>query len=199
MEKNNIGLQGQYPETITLEQLYRICHISKRKAKWLLENKVIPCVDSGKKTRRFKIKLTDVISYIEKEQAGNFTALFPVGAFSANYKARDRRKKCYIDEIWGIASTPEGKDALRRFYEKKYRTVSDLLFVKDITEITGFSKSAVNNWINRGRLQAYGSKRNRIPKTFFIDFLCSRYYICLHRQTDIQRTNAISFLDTMKK
>lgn len=45
-----------YPNTITLDQFYRICHISKRKAKWLLENGIVPCQDSGKKTRRFKIQ-----------------------------------------------------------------------------------------------------------------------------------------------
>ena len=50
-------LRDQYPEVITMDQLYRICHISKRKARWLLENGVIPCEDSGKKTRRFKIKI----------------------------------------------------------------------------------------------------------------------------------------------
>lgn len=29
-------LREQYPEIISMDQLYRICHISKRKAKWLL-------------------------------------------------------------------------------------------------------------------------------------------------------------------
>ena len=29
-------LYEEYPEVISADQLYRICHISKRKAKWLL-------------------------------------------------------------------------------------------------------------------------------------------------------------------
>lgn len=41
-------LRRKYPETISMDQLYRICHISKRKARWLLEHGVIPCQDSGK-------------------------------------------------------------------------------------------------------------------------------------------------------
>ena len=57
-------LRQQYPETISMDQLYRICHISKRKAKWLLENGVIPCTDSGKQTRRFQIRLDDVITFL---------------------------------------------------------------------------------------------------------------------------------------
>lgn len=63
-------LRDLYPPVITLDQLYRICHLSKRKAKWLLESRIIPCQDSGKKTRRFKIQLDDVISYLEDTASG---------------------------------------------------------------------------------------------------------------------------------
>ena len=55
MDKKYELLLEKYPETLSLEQLYQICHISKRKAKWLLDNNVIPCRDTGKQTRRYKI------------------------------------------------------------------------------------------------------------------------------------------------
>ena len=44
---------------INKEELRIMLHISKRKATWMLENGVIPCINSGKKTRQFKIKLSD--------------------------------------------------------------------------------------------------------------------------------------------
>lgn len=44
-------LLEQYPEVVSKDQMYKICHISKRKATWLLENGVIPCQDSGKKNK----------------------------------------------------------------------------------------------------------------------------------------------------
>jgi len=47
-------LLEQYPEVVSKDQMYKICHISKRKATWLLENGVIPCQDSGKKQDAFK-------------------------------------------------------------------------------------------------------------------------------------------------
>ena len=59
-------LRDEYPKIISQDQLYRICRISKRKATWLLENGYIPCEDSGKKTRRFKIRIDDVIIYLTK-------------------------------------------------------------------------------------------------------------------------------------
>ena len=76
-------LCDQYPEAITMDQLYRICHISKRKARWLLENGIILCKDSGKKTRRFKIKLDDVIEFLELRDAGVPADMMLVGIFSS--------------------------------------------------------------------------------------------------------------------
>ena len=70
-------LYEEYPEVISADQLYRICHISKRKAKWLLEHGYIPCEDSGKKTRRYKIRLNDVIDYLLTLEAAPERGLEP--------------------------------------------------------------------------------------------------------------------------
>ena len=52
------------PATITKDQFYRICHISKRHAKYLLDSGLVKCVDSGKKTRKYKIEMKDVLAYL---------------------------------------------------------------------------------------------------------------------------------------
>ncbi len=54
-----------YPPVITKDQFYRICNISKKTAAHLLDNGLVPCISSGKKTRKYKIKLDDVIEYLE--------------------------------------------------------------------------------------------------------------------------------------
>ena len=79
-------LYEEYPEVISADQLYRICHISKRKAKWLLEHGYIPCEDSGKKTRRYKIRLNDVIDYLRTIEAAPDLVATPVGAFNVKRK-----------------------------------------------------------------------------------------------------------------
>jgi len=86
-------LHDQYPEVITMDQLYRICHICKRKARWLLENGIIPCEDSGKKTRRFKIKLDDAIEFLEYRDAGLLDDQMPVGIFSSVSPAEQPRTR----------------------------------------------------------------------------------------------------------
>ena len=53
----------EYPEVITKNQFYRIAHISKATALFLLQSGKVPCKDSGKKTRRYKISTDDVILY----------------------------------------------------------------------------------------------------------------------------------------
>lgn len=55
-----------YPKYITKEQMYRICHISKKTCLFLLESGLVPSIDSGKKTCRFKIKTTDVVKYLKE-------------------------------------------------------------------------------------------------------------------------------------
>lgn len=59
----------EYPEYITKEQLYRICHISKKTAQNLLESGEIPCTDTGKKTHRFLIAAVDVVDYLRRRDS----------------------------------------------------------------------------------------------------------------------------------
>ena len=59
----------EYPEYITKEQLYRICHISKKTAQNLLESGEIPCIDTGKKTHRFLIAAVDVVEYLRRRDS----------------------------------------------------------------------------------------------------------------------------------
>ena len=56
------------PGIITKDQFYQICHISKSTALYLLRNGKIPCEYTGKKTRCYKIKKADVITYLEKRK-----------------------------------------------------------------------------------------------------------------------------------
>lgn len=62
-------------EIITKEQLYKILHISKRRAKFLLDNGYIPCVDTGKKMRRYQIKMSDVQEFIDSNVEVDYSAL----------------------------------------------------------------------------------------------------------------------------
>ena len=63
---NNTAINwDEIPDIITKDQLYRICHISKSTARYLLQSGKIPCYYTGKQTRCYQIKKEDVIAYLE--------------------------------------------------------------------------------------------------------------------------------------
>ena len=91
MSTDYSALLLEYPAVISKDQLYRICHISKRKATWLLEHGVIPCKDSGKKTRRFQIYTADVVNYLITLENEPQKVAIPAGIFT-NDKNREKKK-----------------------------------------------------------------------------------------------------------
>lgn len=153
-------LLKEYPSTISMDQLYKICHVSKRKAKWLLEHGVIPCKDSGKKTRRFIIKTMDVIKFLEKQEAGKIKNMPPLGTFSSHSSGK---KINYIK----VNAT-----AFMAFLKNWWLIVPDVLTVKQASVLLGYNKSTVCNWIKKGKLQAVAYKRSHfIPKEWLIMYL----------------------------
>ena len=58
-------IRRQYPDSMNKEQFYKIAHISKAKARWLLQTGLVPCLDTGRKTRRYTIRTDDVIAYLK--------------------------------------------------------------------------------------------------------------------------------------
>ena len=57
--ENNLNQAYPKDKYITGEKLYQYLHISKRKMKFLLDNKYVPYIDTGKKTHRYIIKIED--------------------------------------------------------------------------------------------------------------------------------------------
>ena len=53
----------EVPETLSLEQLYQLIHVSKRVAKALVENE-IPCIKNDKGTHNYSINKRDLIEYL---------------------------------------------------------------------------------------------------------------------------------------
>ena len=62
------AIRREYPEMISKDQFYRIAHISKATALHLLQHGLVPCKDTGKKTRRYTIRTDDVIFYLIDRQ-----------------------------------------------------------------------------------------------------------------------------------
>ena len=55
-------------EIISLEQLYKMLHISKRKAAWMLQNGIIPCEIRNTPTHKYSVRKEDVLAYIARSE-----------------------------------------------------------------------------------------------------------------------------------
>ena len=146
METDYSAIINQYPAVITMDQMYRICHISKRKAKWLLENGFIPCRDSGKKTRRFKINTVDVVYYLQHRERNPQDIQIPIGLFNSGYSDHGKIKPNPI--------TPENVEGFKLYLKDHWYPCPDLLHSHDIQKITGYHQTTILRWLCQKKLQS---------------------------------------------
>ena len=67
------------------------------------------------------------------------------------------------------------------FCENWLADESDCLTVLEIKKITGYCKSSVQGWIDRGLITAYQTRRsNKIPKSSLLGFMASNYFCNMH-------------------
>lgn len=163
---------------ISLEQLYKMLHVSKRKAAWMLQNGIIPCRIRSTATHRYIIRLEDVEIYLQKQKKARREEI-PVGIFNAKPRKREvllNRQpvdpvtiaECYI------TLSDECKDAFRAHVEKRLRYTADALDIDTAAEIIGYSRGMVLSHIQPKHIDAVriGGKYI-ISKAAIVDFLVS--------------------------
>lgn len=150
--------------------MYRICHISKKTCLFLLESGLVPNIDSGKKTRRFKIKTTDVIQYLHDRDD-----------YPELYKAPDgfyMRDGCKKAPSFEDVFTKEDLTSMREYYEMLLKDYPDVLNVRQVAQFTGYGESSVAKWCSKQELKNFFIRQKfQIPKEYLLDFLVSRYFI----------------------
>lgn len=156
----------ELPDIITKDEFYRICHISKSTARYLLQSGKVPCKYTGKKTRCYKIRKTDVMKYIKERNIFPESYSAPDGWYNGNYTGKLPKKL-----------PPIILEDMHDYYIDLLNQYPDVLTIADITTVTGYGRKAVNNWCARGHLKHFNkSNKYYIPKVFLIDFLCSMQY-----------------------
>lgn len=176
---------NEVPDVITKEQFYRICHISKSTALYLLKSGAVPCEYSGKKTRCYKIKKDDVKKYLESKGKLPEFYVAPRGWYANS----PTKPPCALSE--------DTANKLYAYYTKLLSDYKDLIFAQDIVKLTGYAKATINGWCAKGLLKSF-EKENKyyIPKVFLIEFFCSTYFRSIIRKTSwhIQTINEFHYL-----
>lgn len=160
----------QYPGCMTKEQMYQVCHISKKTCLYLLESGLVPSRDSGKKTRRFTIETAAVVRYLEERELNPERFKPPAGHYKSKRDgARDESNlpAAAIDPL-----------ILRQMYEAELEQYPDVLSIRQISDFTGYEKSSVERWCTTGHLKHFIiRKKFLVPKDYLLEFIESPYYI----------------------
>lgn len=152
----------QYPAHISKEQLYKICHISKRTALYLLESGLIPCANSGKQTRKYTVATQDVIDYLMRRDKEPERYLAPTGWY------KGKSKNNFIN------LSPELNRKMRFYFEQLMESYPDVLSVQQVAEITGYKDATTARWCSCKKLYHFCiSGKLKIPKVSLLEFMMS--------------------------
>ena len=175
---------------ISLEQLYKMLHISKRKAAWMLNNGIIPCQIRPTKTHRYIILREDVEAYLQKKRAERRKEI-PVGIFNAkptkqtvvinNNRPMDAVE---IGECF-ITIADECRGAFREHVERRLRYFPDALTADKAAEIIGYAPHTVLSYIRQKRIFAVQiSGKYILPKSALVEFLVGDFaFEIIHKST----------------
>ena len=141
-------------EIISLEQLYKMLHISKRKAAWMLQNGIIPCEIRNTPTHKYTIRKEDVLAYMTKSDREKRKEI-PVGIFNAKKTNNPRRTESPDSDCGGYFDDTihklRGKERARfvRMLEDLLSAVPDTLTVDEVAELTGYHRRTVLRYVQR--------------------------------------------------
>ena len=152
------AIRQAYPPIISSEQLRILLHVSKRRCVWLMQN-YIPHTDNGARTRRYTIRLEDVISFIKEFERSPDSFAAPAGQFNS--------KPCITTKV--------DTEALRLALEDEWYNIPDILDPVTVSRLTCYSDTSVNRWLDKGTLRSALTQTGRVTsKAWLIDFLCGK-------------------------
>ena len=150
-----------YPETITKEQLYKLCHVSKKTAQHYLVNGVIPCENSGKKTRQYTIRTVDVVHFLEARDRDPDACLAPLGWY------KQSRTACHPR-----IHSPTMQKKLTAALEIILQGYPDVLTSNQAAEVTGYHHETIVRWCAKRKLEFLSIRRSYlIPKVSLMAYL----------------------------
>lgn len=162
-------------EYISGESLYQYLHISKRKMKYLLENGYIPYIDTGKKTYRYIVRISDVEEFKRRLATDSELSAGICSKFSS------QRMVETMSQL--VAPTQENSRKLKYYLLKKWADEPDAIHAKRVAELVGFQSQRIYTLCDQKRIfsvricdKVYCSKESVIDHFASVERL-SRPYV----------------------
>lgn len=180
-------------KTITAEEACQILHISKRKCAWMLQNGMIPCKDSGKKTRRYAILLNDVLAF-KTDYETHPEKYFILVMFTADKTQKPGKRHQYY------LSPDEVPHDFRDWLADEWYDLNEILMPKELEKILGYDNNSIRRWINRKWLKSiFAHGKEIIAVEWLIDFMCAHgFEIAKKSQKHMDLLDKYFTIDTNK-
>ena len=166
-------------EIISLEQLYKMLHISKRKAAWMLQNGIIPYEIRNTPTHKYSVRKEDVLAYMAKSDREKRKEI-PVGIFNAKKTNNPRRTESQGSDCGGYFDDTNyklrGKERARfkEMLEDLLSAVPDTLTVDEVAELTGYHRRTILRYVQRKYIYAVTIMgKYYISKSSIINYLAT--------------------------
>lgn len=187
-------LRREYPEVISKEQFRKIAHISKRTARYLLCSGKVACRNTGKKTRQYKIRIEDVISYLIDRE------LHPADYALPKEWRKKAHKSTAVEDGITLQLTDEERVKFRRYVAQALGDYPDLLSVPQAADFLGYCEATVLRWRQADQLKTFNiSGKYLIPKEYYAEFLASPYCCNIAKKTWKHQLLIRTFLEKKKK
>ena len=171
-------IRKTYPEVLSLEHIRCILHISKRKAAWMLQNGIIKCENNGKKTRQYKVKIDDLLAFMEKAEKGDKSVDVPVGIFSTKNTTQIPEPTAQLPPIIFTRLPSDFKEWL----SDEWYAESDALLIEDLIRLTGYTRGTLLKWIRNKTIRTVLTQDDLVTaKIWLIEFLCNESHKILNK------------------
>ena len=151
-----------YPDPMSRNDFREAYKIGTRTSLYLLKSGLVPCVNTGKKTRCYKIFKKDVEEYLIYRESDPLYYTAPSGWYK-NYPNHEPPVPALIDRIDYQAVSPV---IVREYFTKQLEPSPDVLTVKMVAEATEYKRTIQQ------------SSKFMVPK-------CGYWILCVRRITTI--------------
>ena len=158
------------PETLSLEQIRLILHVSKLTARYYVQSGLLKSKNSGKQTRCYTVTRNDLLLFIEEYKEDPGRCQPPKDWYKTAGQVAVKRKRRLVPKR-------ASEYCKYLFYGKLLKAYPDLLDTNQVAKLTGYNIRTVNRWVTAGELKAIMTKpKNLFPKQYVLDFLISDFY-----------------------
>ena len=164
----------QYPETISKEQLWKLLHISKRVAKHYLDHGIIPCESNGQATHKYTIRTADAVAFMKKRDR------CPEKYHVTIHSGKNKRVITHPT----VEYTPAVMKVYRQLLDALAQPYPDLMTIKMIAELTGYSARTIQGWKLDGILRWFrDGPRLYAPKELVLRHMLSERFRGIGRKS----------------